>query len=193
MRPELLVVGLGNPGKKYSKSRHNVGFIVCDLISEFFELKFRFGPGNTLVTDYKIAESTIAVAKPLSFMNRSGNSIIPLLKWFDLRPDQMLVICDDFSLPLGTIRIRKQGSAGTHNGLQSIVDNLNTVEFPRIRIGIGVDNEMEDWVEFVLGNFKGKELKMIKKLGNIVIESISSIVVNGIDKSMTSFNKQYEY
>ena len=193
MQPDLLVIGLGNPGKKYNKSRHNVGFIVCDLISEFFESTFRFGPGNTLVTDIKTAESTIAVAKPLSFMNRSGNSIIPLLKWFDLRPDQMLVICDDFSLPMGTIRIREKGSAGTNNLLQSIVDNLNTTEFPRIRIGIGVDDEIEDWVEFVLGNFKAKELKMIKQLGTIVIESISSMMVNGIDKTMTSFNKHYEF
>lgn len=191
MQPDLLVIGLGNPGKKYKKTRHNVGFIICDLIAEFFELSFRFGPGNTMVTEFSIDDRKIAVAKPLTFMNRSGETIPPLLDTFQLQLNKLLVVCDDFSLPLGTIRIRTKGSAGSHNGLQSIIDQVNTPEFPRMRIGIG-NEDMPDRVDFVLSNFTSKEAKKIKKIGAQAIKSISSIVTNGIEKTMSEFNQHYE-
>jgi len=187
------VIGLGNPGRKYNKSRHNAGFIICDLIAGFFELSFRFGPGNTLITEYEVDGRNIIVAKPLTFMNRSGDVIIPLLETFGLEPDKILVVCDDFSLPLGTIRIRKKGSAGNHNGLQSIIDRLQSIEFPRLRIGIGNEDDIPNWVDFVLSNFKSKELKIIKKLGMNAIKAMSSIVIDGIDKAMTDFNQRYEF
>ncbi len=191
MRPDLLLVGLGNPGRKYRKNRHNAGFIVCDSISDADGLKFRFGPGNSRILDWTFEEKEVIVAKPMTFMNNSGKAISELLSFYSVGPERLLVICDDFSLPLGTIRIRKSGSAGGHNGLQSIIDQLKTVHFPRMRIGIAGKEEVSDWVEFVLKNFKRKELKIVLELSREAQAAVKTMILDGIDQAMTKYNKNY--
>jgi len=193
LNPDFLIVGLGNPGKKYKKTRHNVGFMVCDYISSFFEVDFRFGPGNSQILQYSFNEFNVVVAKPLTYMNLSGESVRNLIDEYELDLHQLLVVSDDFSLPLGTLRIRASGSSGNHNGLQSIVKLLGSNKFPRMRIGILGDELLEDSVDFVLGNFRASELKTIKRLVPICIDAVRFWMFDGIDKMMTNFNKHYDF
>ena len=165
--------------------------MMCDSFSDASKSSFRFGPGNSQVLRWLIAEKEVVVAKPLTFMNNSGEAITELLTYYSIEPDRLLVICDYFSLPLGTIRIRKNGSAGGHNGLQSVIDHLNTTDFARMRIGIAGQEEISDWVAFVLSNFKRSELKIIRKLATEVWAAVKTILLEGIDQAMTMHNKNY--
>lgn len=165
--------------------------MLCDSISEFINVPFRFGPGNTQVFDWPSPHGLIVVAKPLTFMNNSGDAVLKLQSSYELGKDRICIVCDDFQLPLGSLRIRKSGGAGGHNGLKSIIDNLMTREFTRLRIGIGALERDEDWVDFVLSNFKRNELKIVRDLIEIARESVLCIAADGIEKAMNLYNKDY--
>lgn len=192
MYPEYLIVGLGNPGNRYKKTRHNVGFMICDHIASFFDLDFRFGPGNSQILKWNPEEKRVLVAKPLTYMNLSGQAVKVLMSQKKIEPDRLLVLVDDFNLPLGTVRIREKGRSGKHNGLQSIIESLGTIKFPRMRIGTLGENQVENSVEFVLSNFKGSELKLIRNLFPVCIDAIRSWIFEGIDKTMTNYSKYYD-
>ena len=193
MKPGYLVVGLGNPGKKYKSTRHNVGFMVCDYISSFFDLKFRFGPGTSQVLQLSSEEAQVLVAKPLTYMNLSGHAVVALLHEYEIDPSNLLVVYDDYQLPLGTLRIRAAGSSGNHNGIQSIIDQTGTKEFPRMRFGIGREYPVTDSVKYVLANFRKSERAIIEKLIPVSVNAIRSWITAGIERTMANFNQDYNF
>ncbi len=151
-----LIVGLGNPGRKYAGTRHNLGFDTVELLAARWRLDWRAEPGFEAAVSGRPAGDRPMLAQPQTFMNNSGRSVRALLSFYKIPPSEILVICDDFSIPLGTIRLRKSGSDGGHNGLASLIEHLSTAEFPRLRLGIGPVPPLMDPADFVLSKF-GKE------------------------------------
>lgn len=155
-----LIVGLGNPGLKYKNTRHNVGFMVLNAYAEENKLKFkekREFKGEVYI------DKNFILLKPTTFMNLSGDSIRLVQNFYKIDPEDILVICDDFNLPFLKLRLRKKGSAGGHNGLKSIIENINSEEFSRLRIGIGLPDENYDIIDYVLSKFTKEHLDAFKK------------------------------
>lgn len=165
---KILIVGLGNPGKKYEQTRHNAGFLAIDALRE----KLEFPEWNekkkqeALVSEGVIGESTIILAKPLTFMNLSGQAVVSLKKTYGIENSNLWCIYDDIDLPLGTVRIRTEGSAGTHNGMRSVVASLGSNDIPRVRIGIETRTNRleEDLTDFVLKKPGGDEKKQFLQI-----------------------------
>lgn len=181
----FLIIGLGNPEKKYKLNRHNIGFLAIDKIADNFGIKLTFQNYNSnfgISRKYKVI-----LVKPLTYMNNSGEAVKFFLKKYKLLPTDIIIIYDDLDLELGKIRIREKGSSGGHKGLISIIQHLNTEEFPRIRVGIGRPQNQET-IDFVLSNFKKKELSIIEKTLEQVVEATKIIIENGISKAMNKFN-----
>lgn len=153
-----LIVGLGNPGSRYSNTRHNAGFLAVDYLAK--ELKLKFTPQPQLLANVAMGADFI-LAKPETFMNNSGGAVTKLLNKFSLAPTDLLVIYDDVDLPVGTFRYRKEGSSAGQKGMQSIIDHLGTKEIPRIRIGVGKDPD-QDTSDYVLGKFAPEEKDSLK-------------------------------
>lgn len=149
--PTWLIVGLGNPGAEYRGTRHNLGFDAIEKLAANHQIKVQTGRHRAQTGIGRIGRVTALLAKPLTFMNVSGQSVAPLAKHYGIPSSQILVIADDLDLPLGVIRLREKGSAGGHNGHKSIIQSLGTSEYPRIKIGIGADKEQT--IEHVLGRF----------------------------------------
>lgn len=181
MRPSLLIIGLGNPGKQYDLTRHNAGFRAIDLLAKKYgtgEWK-ESGKFDASVLEARVTMVPVLLVKPLTYMNRSGESIQKLIAFYKLdAAKQILVLSDDIDLPLGTLRFRTSGSAGTHNGLKSIVDIFGE-HFPRLRIGIGPKPEGEDLATWVLSKFSKDELQTLDK----AIDSVPSKVEEFINTS----------
>jgi len=159
-----LIVGLGNPGKQYEDTRHNIGFKVIDELSNKWniplnESKFKGLFGKGIVNGQKVI-----LLKPMTYMNLSGESVVPLMDYFDINEEDLIVIYDELDLPVGKIRLRYKGSAGGHNGLKSIISHLGTQEFNRIRIGIGRPQNATPIVNYVLGNFSKEEAPIIQEM-----------------------------
>lgn len=181
-----LIVGLGNPGPKYAGTRHNVGFEVVDILAR------RFGVGITAekfhawfaVAD--VGDQRVALQKPMTYMNRSGQSVRDAGKFYKLEASDLLVITDDRALPHGRLRMRAGGSAGGHNGLQDIMDRLGTGDWARLRIGIG--EAPGDWGSHVLGRFAQDEQKMMQCAYGYAVEAVECWIENGPDLTMTRFN-----
>ncbi|MGB9877458.1 MAG: aminoacyl-tRNA hydrolase [bacterium] len=178
-----IILGLGNPGRLYQRTRHNVGFMVLSRLAKKMGLKF-----DKKYCKSRVAEGEgIVLAKPYTYVNLSGRAAKALLKRFSLSPQEMLVVCDDVSLPFGKIRIRRKGSDGGHNGLRSIIKELGTEDFPRLRVGIGKE-ETGDLVEYVLGEFEKEELEFLEKILDIAVQAVESILSEGIEVAMNKFN-----
>lgn len=178
-----LVIGLGNPGRLYQKTRHNVGFMVLSRLAKKRGLKF-----DKKCCRSRIAEGEgIVLAKPYTYVNLSGKSARALLQRFSLSPEEMLVICDDIALPLGKIRIRKKGSDGGHNGLRSIINELATEKFPRLRVGIGREG-IKDLVAYVLGEFDKEEKEILEKVLDVTVQAVECILEEGIEVAMNKYN-----
>lgn len=179
------VVGLGNPGKKYAHTRHNAGFLLIDKLARSKHIKLtrhrRFYNGRI-----NLAGESILLVKPLTYMNNSGE-VVRQIVVDKLSLEDLLIIFDDFQLPLGKIRIRRKGSSGGHKGLESITQHLETDNFPRLRIGIGRPS-VQDSVKYVLGNFTRQETSQISSVFDKAIEMIKSWVSQGIDECMNKFN-----
>jgi len=183
-----LFLGLGNIGKKYIATRHNLGFEVVDLAikktkakplpSEFFYQSF-----GAIIEDNKIV-----FAKPTTMMNGSGGAVIAILEKLELTPSEMLVVVDDFNIPLGSIRLRPNGSDGGHNGLESIITALGTEDFPRLRQGIGPLPEGEEVVDFVLGKFTKSEGKIAKKTIEMAAEAVIFAAGHRLEETMSKYN-----
>jgi PTH1 family peptidyl-tRNA hydrolase len=183
-----LIVGLGNLGRKYDHTRHNVGFEVLNRLAE------RFGDGSTKdkfegrLMEASIAGQRVLLLRPQTFMNRSGESVGPAVEFYKLELSELLVVCDDFNLPLGKLRFRRDGSAGGQNGLADIIQRLGTEEFSRLRLGIGPVPENWDAVDFVLGKFTAVERKAIDDVIARAADGAECWVSEGIEASMNRFN-----
>lgn len=188
-----LIVGLGNPGSQYELTRHNIGFIAIDFFAEFLQTRFKEGKGDWLESKGSLNNEDIYLLKPLTYMNKSGIAVNEFMERNEIDVKDVLIVVDDFQIPLGAIRVRKEGSDGGHNGLSSIIYHLNSDEFPRMRIGIGKNEALrkEEFIDFVLGNFEKEEIEVIKKLIPHYVDCIKSFITEGVTKTMNSFNKMF--
>lgn len=182
-----LVVGLGNIGSEYANTRHNVGFMVLDAWAQASNAVFstqRYGD----VAEISFKGRHITLLKPSTYMNLSGNAVRYWMTKMKLPLENLLVICDDLNLPFGTLRMRKKGSDGGHNGLKNIQELLGTVNYPRIRVGIGNDFKKGGQVDFVIGEMSAEEKAAIPELCSSVIDGVKSFVTIGADRAMNTFN-----
>ena len=184
-----LVVGLGNPGQNYARTRHNVGFRAVDALAEKLGVKIDRARFRGLTAQASAGGEKLLLLKPQTFMNLSGEAVGEAARFYKLPPERVLVISDDVSLPLGKLRIRKGGSAGGHNGLKSIIQHLGTDQFPRIKVGVGQkphpDYDMADWV---LSKFAGEDLKTITEAIRKAADAVECLIQEGPDKAMNRFN-----
>ncbi len=171
-----LVVGLGNPGKEYENTRHNVGFMVVDELLKRLKIKDYKEESLSHVYRTRIVGREVVIAKPQTYMNNSGLAVINLLEENDIKPEEMLVVYDDLDLPLGMTRLRLEGSSGGHKGVESIIKNIKTERFPRLRVGIGRPKRKEEVVRYVLSPFSKEEEELaravIKKAAQCILRSI---------------------
>ena len=178
---EIYLIGLGNPGKKYSKSRHNIGFSLLENLSKKYNSNFLINDKlKSSCSEFKINNSTYRLFLPNTFMNNSGDAVRAIVDWYKINLDQLFIILDDKDLPLGKIRFRKKGSSGGHNGLKSIIEKLQTQNFNRIRIGIGSPPSIKgtnnfNTISHVLGNISQEEKSILDKVYKHVIESLEQL------------------
>jgi PTH1 family peptidyl-tRNA hydrolase len=185
-----LVVGLGNPGEEYAASRHNAGFLLVRRVARArgVELRGRAFKARTAVL--RGGDEDVMLALPQTYMNRSGVSVREILAGRDIGPGRLVVAYDDLDIPLGEIRVRARGSAGTHKGMKSIVDEIRTREFPRIRIGIGPLPEGADAAAYVLAPFGRNERPLLEKSLDEATEALDMILAGAADRAMTRFNRR---
>ena len=183
-----LVIGLGNIGKQYKGTRHNIGFEVVEQVRK--RLKASFEPSSETYdcTATELSERRIILAWPKTYMNRSGIAARVLLQDTDLQPSQMLVVLDDFNLPLGSLRFRQAGSDGGHKGLASIIEALETEDFPRLRLGIGPAPDNTDMTDFVLSRFTKEEIDSAKKMVAKAAEAVLFTIRHHLKEAMTRYN-----
>jgi len=183
-----LVIGLGNIGKRYENTRHNLGFEVLHLVREGLEAVLRPETATSYRAEKTLGERKIILAWPTTYMNESGRAARALLQENYRQPSEMLVVVDDYNLPLGRIRFRRGGSDGGHNGLTSLIEELGTENFPRLRLGIGPVPENESSVDFVLEKFSPKEDKMAKIMIAIAAEAVIFAIHNRFEEAMSKYN-----
>ncbi|MDF3001301.1 MAG: aminoacyl-tRNA hydrolase [Bacillota bacterium] len=182
-----VIVGLGNPGKKYENTKHNIGFITVDFLAERNNIKINKIKHKALVGEGTIAGNKVLLVKPQTYMNLSGNSVREIMDYYKANIDKLVVIYDDVDIPMGSLRIRKKGSAGTHNGMRSIIYDLQEDGFPRVRIGIGADKKIP-LAGYVLGGFGKEEAKLMEDTVAQAASSIECILEKGIDIAMGEYN-----
>ena len=186
---DWLIVGLGNPGEKYERTRHNVGFLVVDTLAEELDIPVQKLKHRALTNTARVGGRKALLMKPVTFMNLSGEAVRPAADFYHVPPERVLVISDDTALPLGKLRLRKGGSAGGHNGLKSIIQHLGTDQFPRIRLGVGEkphpDYDMADWV---LGKFQGEDQKIMDEAVKRAADAVECLLKEGTDRAMNRFN-----
>lgn len=185
-----LLIGLGNPGSEYERTRHNVGFEVADAVSERHSVTLKQHRGVALVGWGMLDGVRLGVAKPLTFMNRSGRAVQDVCKYYDVLPDDVLVVYDDLNLPLGNIRLRTSGSAGGHNGLQNVIDVLKTDEFPRLRLGIGGEFARGRQVDYVLSRFSSADRELVDEMVVRAREACELFVREGPEAAMSQYNQK---
>lgn len=187
-----LIVGLGNPEPKYDKTRHNIGFDAVDLLAHSWQLSWQQNKRfqGMLAEGQSPYGSKIRLLKPLTYMNRSGQSVRAAIDWYNLVPESLLVVYDDMDLPLGRLRLRLSGSAGGHNGMKSIVSHLNSQNFPRLRIGIGRSIPERETISHVLGKFSSQETPMVAEVLRLAEKAIEMGLKEGVAKAMSLYNNQ---
>jgi PTH1 family peptidyl-tRNA hydrolase len=183
-----LIVGLGNPGDEYVKTRHNIGFMVADLFADKNRIALNQSKFKAIIGKGKACNEDLIVAKPQTFMNRSGESVSSLLFFYKLNPSDCIVICDDLELPSGKIRIREKGGHGGHNGLRSIIEQSGGNEFVRVRIGIGRPKNEPQVSDYVLGTFSKFEKPLIDDAIESAAKAVETIIADGVEAAMNIFN-----
>ena len=187
--PEFMIVGLGNPGKKYELTRHNAGFLFADLLADKQGVKISKIQFKSVTADIELAGKKCLLMKPQTFMNNSGEAVKQAAAFYKIPPEKIIVVFDDISLPCGKLRIRRKGSDGGHNGIKSIIYLLNSDKFPRIKLGIGEkphpDYELADWV---LSAFKKDELSALREAAENACSAVELMVQGDIDRAMSNFN-----
>ena len=184
-----LVAGLGNPGRKYSRTRHNLGFMVADLFAEKFSSGFKSAKGDYRQSSVSISGRNIIVIKPTTYMNLSGDAVRVAADYHGIEPNEILVITDDINLPLGKIRIRLRGADGGHKGLRSVIEELQTDNFSRLRLGVGLPDCPEIASEvFVLESFRKEEEKTVKEMIESAVSAVELIISDGAQAAQQSYN-----
>lgn len=168
----MLIIGLGNPGRKYKNTIHNLGFTVLDEVAKQFKVKFDKKSSQALISIFQYQTKEIVLAKPETFMNNSGISVKKLQNKYARSLDDLLIIYDDIDIKIGSLRARYAGSAGTHNGMKSVVEHLGTTEFKRLRVGAGLGEKSDDLIDYVLSVPKGDVKKQIDKVVNFAATSL---------------------
>ena len=186
--PDLVLMGLGNPGQEYISTRHNVGFWLVDKISLEYNIDIKRKHQLVQYGEGVFAGNRVVFAKPRTFVNNSGQAARYLLDRFGIPPQKLMIVYDDMDIPVGKIRIRGQGSPGSHNGARSVSQALRGEEFPRLRLGIGRPHISTDQVNYVLGEPRAKEKLMIEKSLETGAEAIETMLVRGIVSAMNEFN-----
>jgi len=187
----FLVAGLGNPGSEYEKTRHNVGFMVADQLAAMYRTKIKLVQSQALIAKIeRVASPSFILAKPFTYMNLSGNSVFQLLKKFNFSPQQLIVIHDDLDLDTGNVQIKKGGSIAGHRGLRSIVERLGTMDFIRIRIGIGRPAEKDDIVEYVLTPFRSSERALIEEAIALSVNIVLDCLDYGFDYTAIKYPRK---
>ncbi len=182
------VVGLGNPGRKYEGTRHNIGFEILDALSVKWNIPVNRIKHKALIGEGHLRFEKVVLVKPQTYMNLSGESIMQVLDYYDVRTTHLIVIYDDIDTEMGKIRIRKKGSAGTHNGMRNIIYLSRSENFPRVRIGIGRPQCGWDLSDFVIGRFSKEEEKIILPVIKNACDAVEVIITGGIDLAMNRFN-----
>lgn len=183
---KFLIVGLGNPDKKYINTRHNVGFEMLNVLASYANIKVTKVKCRALIGEGKIGSVPVILAKPQTYMNLSGESVIELCNYYKIPYENIVVMYDDISIDVGKVRIRQKGSAGGHNGIKNIIYHLKTDEFPRVRFGIG--QPMGDLANFVLADFSKDETKTLVETAKNVPDIIELIINGDILKAMNKYN-----
>ncbi len=181
-----LIVGLGNPEEDYSNTRHNMGFDTINKIAKEYNIEVNKKKFKGLYGTGFIEEEKVILLKPQTFMNLSGESIKEVVDFYKIENDNIIIIYDDMDIELGTIKIRKKGNAGSHNGMKSVIKYLG-IEFPRIRIGIGKP-ENEDFIRYVIGSIPEEEKEILEKSTTTAKDAVVEIIKQGIDNAMNKFN-----
>ena len=187
-----LIVGLGNPGREYRDTRHNVGFMVVDEIARRHGLDWAMAPSQVpdAFVVKKFGADPVLLAKPLTFMNRSGDAVAALSRYYDIAPADMLVVVDEVDLSFGRLRARARGSGGTHNGLKSLVQRLGSTEFPRLRLGVGRGDARRDLADHVLSKFERDEQDALDEFIARAADAAEMFAVDGIAKVMNVYNPE---
>ena len=185
--PEWLIIGLGNPGPEYSGTRHNVGFEVIDRLASSAKKKLDVRKHRAVYGQAEIAGVSVVLMKPMTFMNLSGQAAAPVSHSFGIAPERVLVISDDLDLPVGKLRVRSTGSAGGHNGHKSIIQALGTIEYPRIRIGVGKTDRSET-IDHVLGKFTPDERSLIDDALKAAVSIVEVTLREGLQAAMSQYN-----
>ena len=184
-----MLVGLGNPGPKYARSRHNVGFRAVDLLCERQRCRCDRQRLKALTGFCELGGQKVLLVKPMTYMNLSGQAVRPLADYYKIPPERILVIFDDISLPVGRLRVRPDGSAGGHNGVKSLIAELGTQSFPRIKVGVGEkphpDYDLADWV---LSSFSAQEEKALIPTIEHALDAAEAIIAEGVPSAMNQFN-----
>jgi PTH1 family peptidyl-tRNA hydrolase len=185
-----VIVGLGNPGKKYASSRHNVGFILMQRLAYKHDAKWKKRKYSAKAAQVALKNGPALLVKPWTFMNRSGDAVNGLIEGMGVNLDRLIVVYDDLDIPLGEIRIKKTGGPGTHKGMVSIIQEIETTKFPRIRIGIGPLPPDVDATDFVLGEFRKEERKILEDCLITAEKALDLIMLSGVDEAMNRFNRR---
>ncbi len=184
-----IIAGLGNPGREYVGTRHNIGFEAVDTVAAKYNIAIKKAKFNALYGEGTINGEKVILVKPQTYMNLSGESIREFKAWYKAEDSEIIIIYDDVSLPTGKLRIRQKGSAGGHNGVKNIIYQLKTDVFPRIKIGVGKpENEDFDMADYVLGKFGKKEVELLVPSAVAVAEAVGVIISQGVDAAMAKYN-----
>lgn len=188
-KPEYIIAGLGNPGKEYEYSRHNAGFLCLDILCNKYSIKTDRLKYRALTATANIEGHNCLIMRPQTFMNNSGDAIKEAADFYKIPPEKVIIIYDDISIPLGTLRIRKKGSAGGHNGIKSIISQLGSDNFPRIKIGVGERKDPDsDLIAHVLGKFSKEEITVIKETMTRACCAVPYILDGNPDEAMNKYN-----
>jgi len=185
-----LIVGLGNPGREYRDTRHNVGFMVVDEIARRHAIEWASGPSQIAETliGKRFGDEPVMVAKPLTYMNNSGEAVAGLVRYFNVTHDDLFVVVDEVALPFGKLRARARGSAGGHNGLKSVIERLGTTEFSRLRLGVGRGDGRRDLADHVLARFERSEHAELETLITRAADAAEMFAAEGISTVMNVYN-----
>lgn len=184
-----LIVGLGNPGKGYKDTRHNLGFKVVDELARRLGITSLRSKSHSFIGEARINERKVIVAQPQTFMNNSGPAVRGLLEWFKIEPDHLILIYDDVDLEVGQLRVREKGGAAGHHGVESVMASVSTTQFARVRVGIGRENLMDDVTDYVLQNIPPAQRDALDQAVVSAADAVESIVADGLPAAMNKFNQ----